>query len=61
MIGAGAAGLAAARHLTSQLDVFDVTVFEKASCVGGTWAYNENTGTDEHGYPIHSSIYKNLR
>ena len=61
MIGAGAAGLTAARHLTSLLDVFDVTVFEQASRVGGTWVYNENTGTDERGFPIHSSIYKNLR
>jgi len=61
VIGAGAAGLTAARHFTSQLDVFDVTVFEQACCVGGTWVYSENTGTDERGFPIHSSIYKNLR
>ena len=61
VIGAGASGLAAARHLTSQLDVFDVTVFEKASRVGGLWVYNDTTGTDERGFPIHSSIYKNLR
>ena len=61
VIGAGAAGLTAARHLSSQLDVFDVTVFEQASHVGGTWVYNENTGTDERGFPIHSSIYRNLR
>ena len=61
MIGAGAAGLAAARHLTSQLDVFDVSVFEQASCVGGTWVYNENTGIDERGFPVHSSMYRNLR
>ena len=61
MIGAGAAGLTAARHLTSQLDVFDVSVFEQASRVGGTWVYNENTGTDERGFPVHSSMYRNLR
>ena len=30
VIGAGAAGLTAARHLTSQLDMFDVSVFEQA-------------------------------
>jgi len=41
--------------------VFDVSVFEQASCIGGTWVYNENTGSDESGLPIHSSIYKNLR
>lgn len=56
VIGAGAAGLAAARHLTSQLNAFDVSVFEQASCI-----YNENTGRDEHGLPIHSSMYRNLR
>ena len=61
VIGAGAAGLAAARHLTSELDIFDVSVFEQASCVGGTWVYNEKTGTDERGLPIYSSIYQNLR
>lgn len=61
VIGAGAAGLAAARHLTSQLDIFDVSVFEQASSVGGTWIYNEKTGTDERGLPIYSSIYQNLR
>lgn len=61
VIGAGAAGLAAARHLTSQLNAFDVSVFEQASCIGGTWVYNENTGRDEHGLPIHSSMYRNLR
>ena len=62
VIGAGAAGLAAARHLTAcQLNVFDVSVFEQASCIGGTWVYNENTGTDDRGLPIHSSIYRNLR
>ena len=61
VIGAGGAGLAAARHLTSQLDIFDVSVFEQASSVGGTWVYNEKTGTDERGLPIFSSIYKNLK
>ena len=61
MIGAGGAGLAAARHLTSHLDIFDVSVFEQADSVGGTWVYNEKTGTDGRGLPIYSSIYKGLR
>ena len=61
VIGAGGAGLAAARHLTSQLDMFDVSVFEQAKSVGGTWVYNGNTGTDERGIPIYSSIYQSLR
>ena len=61
VIGAGGAGLAAARHLTSELDTFDVSVFEQASSIGGIWVYNEKTGTDERGLPIYSSIYQNLR
>ena len=61
VIGAGAAGLAAARHLTSELDVFDVRVYDQASRVGGIWVYSENTGPDERGIPVHSSIYRNLR
>ena len=61
VIGAGAAGLAAARHLTSELDAFDLRVFEQASRVGGTWVYTENTGIDERGIPVHSSMYRNLR
>ena len=60
MIGAGAAGLAAARNLTNELDAFDVRVFEQASRVGGTWVYTENTGIDERGIPVHSRIYRNL-
>ena len=61
MIGAGAAGLCAARYLTSEPDIFNTMVFEQTSSVGGTWVYSEKTGTDEHGVPIHSSIYANLR
>lgn len=45
-----------ARHLTSELDVFDVRVFEQASRVGGIWVYSENTGIDERGIPVHSSM-----
>merc|ERR1719369_1482000 len=32
------------------------TVFEMADRVGGTWIYNEQTGSK-----VHSSMYKNLR
>ena len=61
VIGAGAAGLSAARHLTSEQDVFDVHVFEQSSCVGGTWVFTEDTGLGERGIPVHSSVYRNLR
>ena len=47
--------------LTSELDAFDLRVFEQASRVGGTWVYTENTGIDERGIPVHSSMYRNLR
>nr|XP_054752099.1 uncharacterized protein LOC129257731 [Lytechinus pictus] len=61
VIGAGAAGLCAARHLTTKPAQFDVVVFEKADRVGGTWVYTESVGLDEHGLPIHSSMYKSLK
>lgn len=61
VIGAGAAGLSAARHLAAKPEFFGVTVFEQANQVGGTWVYTEQTGFDEWGLPIHSSMYKTLR
>lgn len=61
VIGAGGSGLAAVRHLTSEPDVFVVSVFEQASCIGGMWVFSEKTGSDEHGLAVHSSIYRNLR
>ncbi|XP_015363477.1 PREDICTED: senecionine N-oxygenase-like [Diuraphis noxia] len=32
----------------------------KLDGVGGTWVYDERTGLDEFGLPIHTSMYKNL-
>lgn len=51
IIGAGAAGLAAARELRNE--GHDITVFEANADIGGTWAYSEATG--------HSSLYESLR
>jgi hypothetical protein len=51
VIGAGAAGLAAARELRSE--GHEVSVFESGSVVGGTWVYSE--------VPGHSSMYESLR
>lgn len=42
VIGAGAAGLSAARHLLA--DGHEVTIFEAGSCVGGLWVYNNDNG-----------------
>ena len=61
VIGAGAAGLCAVRHLAAYPDVFNVKAYEQSSVVGGTWVYQEKTGVDENGLPIHSSMYRNLR
>ena len=43
MIGAGAAGLCCARHLSRFPDVFQVKVYEQGDQVGGTWLYNNPT------------------
>jgi len=60
VIGAGAAGLCAARHLAANAK-FEVTVYEQTREIGGTWVYKEQVGLDENGLPIHSSMYQNLR
>ncbi|KAK1274027.1 Flavin-containing monooxygenase FMO GS-OX-like 4 [Acorus gramineus] len=63
VIGAGVAGLAAARSL---LNVgHHVTVFEKSRHVGGTWVYDERvesdpTGLDPARSRVHSSLYQSL-
>ena len=61
VIGAGAAGLTAARHLSRLPKLFTVNVFEQTDSVGGTWVYTPDTGVDKHGQPIHQSMYNNLR
>ncbi|XP_033755689.1 dimethylaniline monooxygenase [N-oxide-forming] 1-like [Pecten maximus] len=61
VIGAGAAGLCALRHLTTRQPQFEAVCFEQNSRPGGTWIYTDQTGVDDHGLPIHSSMYKNLR
>lgn len=59
VIGAGAGGLCAARHALAA--GHDVIVFEQTAQLGGTWAYEEQVGTDEFGLPIFSSMYQGLR
>ncbi|XP_026751560.2 senecionine N-oxygenase [Galleria mellonella] len=61
IIGAGAAGLCAARHLLVEPSVGRVDVLEQAAQLGGTWVYTENVGYDDFGLPIHTSMYKSLR
>lgn len=64
IVGAGAAGLAAARQATHiKYSIYNVQcdVYEQAGQVGGTWVYDHRTGTNEYGLPVHTSMYKNLR
>src|SRR4051794_20873850 len=51
VIGAGAAGLCAARHLVQR--GLDVTVFEMGSCIGGLWVYKTDTGGSPASGPLH--------
>jgi cation diffusion facilitator CzcD-associated flavoprotein CzcO len=53
VIGAGVAGLVAARYLQEK---FCVTIYEASSSIGGIWLYNKHmTGVK------HTPMYKNLR
>ncbi|XP_047480707.1 flavin-containing monooxygenase FMO GS-OX5-like isoform X1 [Penaeus chinensis] len=60
VIGAGAAGLCAARHILANQGMVPI-VWEQSEKVGGTWNFTPQTGTDKHGLPIHSSMYQNLK
>jgi cation diffusion facilitator CzcD-associated flavoprotein CzcO len=53
VIGAGAGGLCAAKHL--RVDGHDVTVFEMGSRVGGLWVYDNDNGRS----PAYSSLHIN--
>lgn len=62
VIGAGAAGLCAARHILARPKVFArPVVFELIDRVGGTWCYEEEVGVYDSGRPVHSSMYRDLR
>lgn len=53
VIGAGAAGLCAARHLLAR--GVDAVVFEHGSCIGGLWAYENDNGSS----PAYKSLHLN--
>ena len=63
MVGAGAAGLAAAKQLREHGHA--VRVFEMSNDVGGVWQYEEKVEADLMGKEldkrIHSSMYESLR
>lgn len=41
-------------------EIPELVCFEKQSDWGGQWNYTWRTGLDEHGEPVHSSMYRNL-
>lgn len=53
VIGAGAGGLCAAKHLLQR--GLDVTVFEMGSCTGGLWVYENDSGRS----PAYRSLHIN--
>lgn len=60
VVGAGAAGLCAARHVLARPDRFSPpVVFELTDHVGGTWCYDERTS--DGGRAVPSSMYRDLR
>ncbi|KAJ1416024.1 Flavin monooxygenase FMO [Sesbania bispinosa] len=64
VIGAGAAGLVAAREL--RREGHGVVVFERGDQVGGTWVYTAEVESDPLGLDprrrlVHSSLYESLR
>uniref|UniRef100_A0A0E0MAK1 Flavin-containing monooxygenase n=1 Tax=Oryza punctata TaxID=4537 RepID=A0A0E0MAK1_ORYPU len=61
VVGAGAAGLVAARELLREGHA--VTVFERSARVGGTWAYDPRSDPDPLGLgaAVHGSLYASLR
>ncbi|XP_013867596.1 flavin-containing monooxygenase FMO GS-OX5 isoform X2 [Austrofundulus limnaeus] len=62
VVGAGAAGLCAARHILSRPGSFaPPVVFELSDNIGGTWCYDERTGPLPDGRPVLSSMYRDLR
>lgn len=59
VVGAGPAGLCAARHVVGA--GMECVVFEQSGAVGGTWQYTDCVGTDQYGVPVHTSMYRDLR
>lgn len=64
IIGAGPSGLAALRAFESArqqgADIPELVCYERQADWGGLWNYTWRTGLDEHGEPVHGSMYRYL-
>ena len=64
LIGAGPSGMSVLYHLEKLrkegVAVPEVVCYEKQSNWGGLWNYSWRTGNDEHGEPVHGSMYRYL-
>ncbi len=64
VIGAGPSGLAVLHSFEQArqrgADLPDIVCYEKQSDWGGLWNYTWRTGLDEHGGPVHGSMYRYL-
>ncbi|MEM7171609.1 MAG: NAD(P)/FAD-dependent oxidoreductase [Pseudomonadota bacterium] len=64
VIGAGPSGLAQLRAFQSAAnkgaEIPEIVCFEKQDDWGGLWNYTWRTGLDEHGEPVHGSMYRYL-
>ena len=64
VIGAGPSGMAQLRAFQSAAakgaEIPEVVCFEKQADWGGLWNYTWRTGLDEHGEPVHGSMYRYL-
>ena len=64
IIGAGPSGLAQLRAFQTARDkgaeIPEIVCFEKQDDWGGLWNYTWRTGLDEHGEPVHGSMYRYL-
>ena len=64
IIGAGPSGLAQLRAFQSAAakgaEIPEVVCFERQDNWGGLWNYTWRTGLDEHGEPVHCSMYRYL-
>ncbi len=64
IIGAGPSGLAQLRAFESArkdgVEIPELVCFEKQADWGGLWNYTWRTGLDQHGEPVHGSMYRYL-